>query len=509
MPAIAETNAPRLTLESFDIPGAPPDDFVLPPSKGGEAPPPQATPPPAQDKTEPPIKPLSEEPETTPDAPPTPEKKDGDEPPASPDNRSLTDAFEDPAGPAAKEAAEKAEADKKQAEEAAAAEKVKAEGTPPPTDRDSDLKLERDAHVHPSTRKKFEAATAKTRAARDERDAAIARAAELEKRALAAEEKAKNAPAPKELEDEVKSLREKVRELDISKDPEIVSKFDAPVEVNNKAIIGVLQNQGLGKESISHLVDAGLTRKNILPYVTRLRNAAAKFEADAAAEADPETAAVARSSAATASLAAEELSDLVRENERFQREKQTKIESWKGNYAQRQQERTLLTKQQEEAQTQAYRNATDLQLKADMAELEKSFPHLKQPPAPLPTDIPATHKAKQAALDEWTAAGKAVESALAALSTDNVSPEKRVEIVGRIQSAAMQAQVIKHHVLPRVMKDIARLTERNKELELELGKIRDAGKLSRLHSSGPSDSNRNTGPEPKSLEEAFSMPPGM
>lgn len=492
MPAIAEEPAPRLTLANFDGPGTPADDYVMPPSKGGEAAPPAAPDAAKGGKIdEPPIAPLAAED----DDPPPPDKKI-DEP--EPDTRSLSDTFEDPAEIAAREAKEKADADKKAADEKTSADKAKADGTPPPTpERDSDLKVDTGAHTHPKTRKVITEFQAKAKAARDERDAVIAEREAMKKERDALAEKGKNVAVPEATAQELKTLRERVRELDIAQDPVIQQKYDAKMEANNKSILSVLKSQGFGKTkkegsdeyvdnpaAVSALVKSGLTLKNLQPYIKALEDGDFIDEAEA-------------------------VRDAVRENNRLARDRQQEIDLWKGDFDRRKQEREVVTKQQQETQTQAFRQQTDTQLKADLAELEKSFPHLKQPAGALPTDTPATQKAKQAAIDEWTAASKAVEGAVKGFSPDGVPPEKMAELVGRINASAIQAQVIRIHVLPKLQKEMAALTERNKELEAELGKIRDAGKLSRQHSSASGDTRFSGAPAPKTLEEAFGNAPTL
>lgn len=480
-----------MTLADFDGPGSPPDNVAMPVGGSTAVKDAPAPTPPPKESPEPPIGALATEDEPAPPERPAdePAKPKGDDP-----ERTLGDSMDDPAEMARKDEAQKKEDEKKAAD--AAAEKAKAEGQPAPApDRDADLKTDQGQHVHPNTRKKFEAVAAKTKAARDERDAAIARAAELEKRAQDAEEKAKNAPAPKELEEEVKTLREKVRELDISQDPILQKRYDSKIAQNNDSIINVLKTQGFGKvrkngsdemvddpSAIPALIKSGLTLKTLQPIIARLEKAELVEEADAIREA-------------------------VRENNRLARDKQQEVESWKGDYAKRQQERQTLTKQQHEQQERAYGERTNAAVNADREALAKDFPFINPPAAPLATDAPATVKAKQAAIEQFNAEAKAIETAVKTFSPAGVPPDKMPEFVGRFNAAAISSVLYRTQIVPRMKQELATLTARNKELEAELGKIRDAGRLSRQHSASSAEPGNNNGrPEPKSLDEAFAAP---
>lgn len=499
MPAIAEADAPRLTLADFNGPGTPSDDYVQPPSKGGDAAP--AAKPDAPANEEPTITPLVEEPETPEPDPEKPALNKDDEP-----ERTLADSMEDPVEVAKKEEAAKKAKDKTDADAAAKAasqteeEKKKAAAATEQEKRDADLKYEPGAHTHPKTRTVITKFQTAAKAARDERDRErVERATEvarLTKERDEASEKAKAVTLPKEAEDELKSLRERVRELDITQDPIIQKKYDSKITSNNESILSVLKAQGFGKvkkegteefvdnpAAVAQLVKSGLTLKTLKPMIDALEKADLIEEAETVREA-------------------------LRENYRIQRDKQAEIESWKSDHARRTQERESITKQQREQQGAAFRQQTDTILKSDLEVLAKDFSYINRPPDPLPTDVPATVKAKQAAIAEYDAAAKAIEGAVKGFNTDNIAPEKLPEVVGRINAAAIQAQVIKLHVLPRVKAELAAGKARIAELEKELNGIREAGNLSRRHSA-PSSENANAQPQFKTLDEAFQSPPGM
>lgn len=498
MPPVAEPEAQRLTLADFNGPGTPADDYVQPPSKGGEAPPVPKVDTPAKD--EPVISPLVEDDTPEPD-PEKPAKPADDEP-----ERTLSDSMEDPQEVAKQEAAAKKAKEKEEADAAAKLatqtedDKKKAAEASAQEQRDVDLKYEPGAHTHPKTRTVITKFQAAAKAARDERDRERAeRATEvatLKKERDEATEKAKATTLPKDAEDELKTLRERVRELDITQDPIIQKKYDARITSNNDTIINTLKAQGFGKvkkegseefvdnpQAIAKLVKDGLTLKTLKPMIDALEKADLIEEAETVREA-------------------------LRENYRIARDKQAEIESWKGDHARRQQERESTTKQQREQQGAAFRQHTDTMLKTDLDALAKDFSYINRPPDPLPTDVPATVKAKQAAIAEYDAAAKEIEEAVKGLNMDGVTPEKLAEKVGRINANAIKAIVLEKKILPRVKAELAAGKARIAELEKELNGIREAGNLSRRHSA-PSSENANLGPQPKTLEEAFSPPPGV
>ncbi len=495
MPPVEEA-APRLTLADMGGPGAPPDDFVQPPSNGAPAAGVGTSAPPKGAVEEPPIKPIvSEETDATqepdPDAPPAPQKDDDAPAPT------LGDSMADPAEATRKEAADKKAKEKKDADEAAAAaERAKKGETAPAPERDADLKFEPSAHTHPKTRKIITQFQTAAKAARDEREAAIKRAEVAEAKAKEAEAKAATVAVPKEIDDEIKTLRERVRELDITKDPIIQQKFDAKITANNNAILGVLKAQGFGMvkgegdklvenpQAIAELVKGGLTFKNLNPLLKKLD------EADLVDE-------------------AEQIRDAIRQNNRLSSEKTQEIESWKGDHAKRQLERQTHTKQQQETQAASFRQHTDAILKGDLAALAKDFSYINRPADPLATDTPVTRKAKEAAIAEYDAAAKAIETAVKSLSPDGVAPEKLPEVVGRVNANAIQAQVLKFQVLPRLKADLAAVTKERDDFRAELEKIRAAGSLSRQHSSSPGDAQNRGEPQARSLDEAFTPPTGL
>lgn len=373
-------------------------------------------------------------------------------------------------------AKEKADADvtaaeKKAQEDAAAAEKAKQ--TP---DRDADLKVEHGAHTHPKTRKIITEFQAKAKAARDERDRIITEREALRNERDALAKKSAEAPVavPKETEDELKTLRERVRELDIARDPAIETKYDKKIAANNQSIVTTLKQQGFGMvkgedgktvenpAAIAELLRGGLTFKTLNPLLKKLD------EADLVDE-------------------AETIRDAIRQNNRLTTDRAQEIEGWKANYADRQKQRESSTREAQEKQLQAFSEQTNRVLSEDVAELTKDFSYLKQPPAPLLTDTPTVAKAKQTALDEYSSAEKKISDVVKTFDPTGAPPERRAEIVGRLNASAIQAVILKTHVLPKVRQELAANAARIKELETELEKIRGAGRMSRLQGGAPGD----------------------
>ncbi len=494
MPAVAEP-VPGFSLADFSGPGAPADDAVPVPTNTplpGAPPPTEGTVPEKPVETPTPEKPGEDEPEIPerPEDDPTDNKKDDED---DDSDRTLESEIAEPAEVAKKQKAkEEAEAKKKADDEAAAAEKAEKEGKA--AGRDDDLVPEIGPHVHQKTRKIITDFQAKAKAARDERDAVVAEREALKKERDELAQKAQTIKVPKEAEEELKSLRERVRELDISKDPALEAKYDRRIATNQTRITDILKNQGYGAhkegdkivenpKAISELVKSGLTLKNLAPIIAKLDAAELVEEAD-------------------------EIRESLRENLRLAREKQAEIESWKGDYEKRQEQRQQLTQQQQEQRSASFRAETDKVLGADLSTLAKDFPFVNQPPSPLPSDPPAVAKAKQAAIDEFNAANPRIEAAVKAFNPAGVAPEKQAEAVGRLNAAAIQAVIIKERVIPRMIRERNELTARNKELEAKIAKYENAGKLSRAHSA-PSTDNGNSGrPEPQDLGDALGSGPG-
>lgn len=513
---IEEAPSRGFTLSDFtDIPNPPADDLPA----GADAPVKQM---PVADAgssatiEEPEIKPLVGDDDGADaggdDKPAADASGDDDEVPA---HGSLSDALrQSPEDAKAADAEKKAAADKKTADEAAA--KALSETNPAKAaedsaaksaseQRDSDLKTDTAAHTSPKTRKIIEDIKAKTRAARDELDRTAAEAKDLRRQRDELIEKTKTSSDSdarvKAAEERARIAEERIREIDITQDPIIQKKYDDPIKANNQSIIDTLKAQGFGlivdpdtkrtvedPTAIAKLMERGLTLNALNPLLKKMEDSDLIDEADAIREA-------------------------IRKNKQLGAEKTKEIESWKGDQSRRASATQQQANQENEKQAALIQEQTDTQYASAVEALTKELPFLKKPAEPLATDTPAVAKAKQAAIDEYSAASQKIQSELNGFVMDGVRPEKTPEIVGRIKSNAMLAVTLKNYVVPRLMREQTASAARIKQLEGELEKIRGAGKLSRLQAGGGGSSDQSAhhgGSEPTSIEQALAMaqPPG-
>lgn len=428
-------------------------------------------------------------------------KPDGDEPdkPAEPDEATnLNEAMDRQRK--STEAEEKAAKDKaaKDAEEKAAAEEAEkaAKGTEPGRDADLD-KIQLAPQAHERTRKVLNEVKGHAKAARDRADQLEKESTELRQRVADLEQKSKQVVAPKEMEEEVKKLRERVRELDISKDPELETKYDAKINKNTESVVGILKQFQFDKmkvkdgdveklvdnpRAIPELLKQGLTMKTMKPLIDKLNEAGFVDEA-------------------------ETIADAVRDNRKLSQEKEAEIQTWKSSYDDRIKQREGQTKAQAEARQQAISKHRDEVLNRDVEALAKELPFINPPAPPQAGDPPAVVKAKQAMQKEYADAQARIKTTLATLDTASAPPEKFAEVAGRLSAHAIQAVVLKEHAIPRLVRDLSAANARIKELEADMAKNRAAGKLSRAQGSAPSSDNARHGPEPTSLEEALGNGP--
>ncbi len=391
---------------------------------------------------------------------------------------------------AAHDAEEKAKAE---ADEVAKAEAEKPKTEPvAPNPRDVDLDEKAAPHVSPKMRQVIDAKNTKIREARDRADTIAREHEELKAKYAEAEKKATSIEPPKELVEEVKALRERVRELDISADPEIQAKYDKRIASNNESIVSTLKSFGFGTmkgegdkvvenpKAVADLMKSGLTFASLNPLLKKLDELGAVEEA-------------------------EQIRESIRENVRLARGKQEEIQQWKGNYEQRQKAKENEGRAAQEGRNTAFRTQTDTHLRADLEALAKDFPFLKQPPAPTAADSPAVAKVKQAALDEYESASKKIQEAVAMFKTDGVAPEKLAEVVGKLNANAVQAIVFKTHMLPKLKADLAARDARIKQLEADIGKFKGASSLSREHATQASQAGGNAPVIPKDMPLADAM----
>ena len=334
--------------------------------------------------------------------------------------------------------------------------------------RDDDLKLDvrQSAAMHPKTKKIIEERNQKIISERNKAEAIAKEKEELAAELNRAREELKKGAVPKDVEEELTKLRERVRELDIVKDPSLETKYDRPVSQNQDKILDVLKEFGVGKtqdgkddpEAIEQLKKDGLNFKTVSPYIKKLSEEGYEEEA-------------------------EQIRELLRENIRIKSAKEKEISEWKVNFDAKKQQAAQFSQQQQEKMTTEVREHASRILNSDISELSKEFPFLNRPAEPVPTDSPAVAKAKQDAIAAYDAAAKSISSAVAELDPSKATPDRVSEVNGRITANAVQNIIIKQHVLPRLLKDLADLRSRNTELESKVGKIKTAGSLSRAHAA--------------------------
>lgn len=368
-----------------------------------------------------------------------------------------------------------------------AAPESKPEEAAKPAPRDSDLSLDtrQASAMHPKTKKIIEERNQKIIAERNKADTLS-----KEKEALAVElnqarEALKKGVIPKEVEEELANLRETVREVDIQRDPMIYTKYDAPIAKNQGQILKVLQGFGVGKtvegkddpEAVAKLTKEGLNFKTVTPYIKKLSDEGYEEEA-------------------------EQLRELLRDNIRIKTAKESEVSEWKTNFASKKEQSAVEQRQYQERNISDVREHSQRILNSDIATLSKDFPMLQRPADPLPTDSSAVTKAKQDSLAAYDAMAKQVGEAIAQLDSSKVTPDKVAEVSGRVSANAVQSIILKQHVLPKLMRDLAELRARNTELESKFGRIKTAGTLSRAHSAAASAPAGAKAPLPESNEDA-------
>jgi hypothetical protein len=357
----------------------------------------------------------------------------------------------------------------------------------PANDRDKDLKLDEraSATLHPKTKKIIEERNQKIVAERNRADAVMKEKTELEKQLAELKKLAENPTIPKKVEEEMATLRQRIREYDITKDPAIIEKFDVPTEKNQNQIVDVLKSFGLGVTvdgkpdpvAIERLKVSGINFQTIAPHIKKLSDAGEEG-------------------------AAETLRELLRENIRLGRGKDKEIGEWKTDFESKRQQQTQQSQQTQDRQMTEIREHASRILNDDLAELGKSFPMVNRPPEPAPTDTPATVRAKQDAITAFDAAAKSVADAVASFDASKMPAQKVSEAHGRMSAAAVQGIILKQHVLPQLAKELASLKARNTELESKAGKIKAAGTLSRAHAAAASAPAGAKAQLPENTEDA-------
>lgn len=358
---------------------------------------------------------------------------------------------------------------------------------PPTTQRDSDLKIDdrASAVLHPKTKKIIEERNQKVISERNKSEALLKEKAALETELNKIREDLKKSPIPKDVQDELAKMRQALREVDITRDPALKEKYDAPMAKNQEKIITLLKEFGLGQtadgkpdpDAIEELKQNGLNFAGLAPLIKKLSDAGEEG-------------------------AAEELREILRENRQLEQGKAKEISEWQTNFDAKQAMTQRQRAELQERTASETREHANKALASDLETLARDFPFINRPADPLPTDSPAISKAKLDAIAVYDAAAKAVGEAVAALDPSKAPPEKAAEVNGRFTATAVQGIILKQHVLPRLMKELSELKTRNSELETKVGKIKTAGNLSRAHAAAASSPAGAKTPLPENNEDA-------
>jgi hypothetical protein len=352
---------------------------------------------------------------------------------------------EKPAETDEEKAAREAE-EKKKADEAAAA--------PKPEDakakRDADLAAaaaKLDPHSSTKTKQLFNEQSKRISEARDRVDAL-----EVEKKAIQAElDERKKAPLPKEVETELTQLRDLVRELDVTRDPQLVEKYDSRISENTETVIAALKEAGLSDAAAAKLQKAGLTLGNLKSYLEMIETGKAPGGEEFAA--DPDT--------------AEKIREAVRENARLTKDKELEVSKLKTGYEDRK-------KAEKATQDQIVADANK-RWETDFKGHIARWDFLKQPPAPDANDAPAVRKQKEAAITKFN---ESVNQFAAAIKKETSTPTEAV-------LSARIGILYRDQVVPRLAEQRDAAQARIKTLEAEIARLKGAGTLTKTVSSTP------------------------
>lgn len=345
----------------------------------------------------------------------------------------------------------------KEKTEAAAPDSGKPKDEPAPEAQEieeiSKIEKQMSQHTSPKTKDLFNQVKKVAATERAEREKIAKELAELKKQSE--QSKAEAGKLPKEVEEEINQLRDRVRQFDANSDPAIVSKYDKRIESNNEGIIKTLTDAGLPKEHAEALKKNGITLSSLKQYLDTLetgRGADGKQY-----EPDPDT--------------AEKIRESLRENMRLSKDKDREISEWRANYDQR-------VKQNEETQRKSVEEATN-RLNTEFNSHLSKWDFLKKPADILDTDVPAIRKEKEAAIKNFNDQSLAFADAIKKETSDPLNA----------QIAARVGIMYRDLVAPQLKNQ---LTAANKEIETLRGQIasmKKAGSASKtVGASKPSGS---------------------
>lgn len=356
---------------------------------------------------------------------------------------------EKPASEEEKPTEEKTEEKPKQEEQkteaaAAAKEEQKAAAEQTATDKEIEaIEKKMGPHSAPKTKQLFnevKAIAAREKAEREKIQKELETLREQTK-----QQQAQQGKLPKEVEEEIAALRDKVRQFDATADPAIVAKYDKPIESNNDSIIKTLTDAGLPQEHAETLKKKGVTLANLKPYLNTLETG---IGADGKQyQADPDT--------------AERIRETLRENMRLAKDKEREITEWRGSYETR-------VKQQEEAQKQQLEQAT-ARLNSEFETHLKRWDFLQKPADVTDADAPAIRKQKEAAIKEYNDKSLAYAEAV---KKETASPLDA-------QVSARIGILYRDHVAPRLAAKLESANKEIAELQKQIDSMKKAGSATR------------------------------
>ena len=330
---------------------------------------------------------------------------------------------------------------------------------PAPT-RDDDiaqLRAKLDPHTSPKTREHFDAQAKLLVEARDR-----AEAREKEAAALKTElEERKKLPLPKEAQKRIDQLTEQIRELDVTRDPAIVEKYDKKITQNEDVIIKGLVENGLDEKVAKQMRKVGFSLNSLKPLIDLIETGddgqGNKANGGVPYDPNPEL--------------AEQIRDALRENNNLSKQRETEITASKATYDTR---RTQSAAEEETRLTEANSRMN----KEFKSHLDK-YDFLSEPPKPLETDTPEVRKQKEKAIADFNETVIKFSDTIKKETADPVSA----------QISARIGILYRDHVVPNLQKKIARLEADLTEREGRLKALRKAG--------GVTPSLRSTDTAPK------------
>jgi hypothetical protein len=370
---------------------------------------------------------------------------------AAPANEEGTDGDKGEESDGGKGEESKDQAPKEELKEASAPkEEEKKEAPPVDVEIEEISKIEKqmNQHTSPKTKELFNQVKKVAAAERTEREKLAKELAELKKQSE--QKQAESGKLPKEVEEEINQLRDRVRQFDANADPAIVAKYDKRIESNNESIIKTLVDAGLPTEHAEKLKKSGVTLSNLKQYLDTLDTG--KGADGKQYEADPDT--------------AEKIRESLRENMRLSKDKEREISEWRANYDQR-------TKQAEETQKRSIEEAT-ARLNTEFNGHISKWDFLKKPADILETDAPAIRKEKEAAIKTFNEQSLAFADAIKKETSDPLNA----------QIAARVGILYRDLVAPQLKNQLGAAQKEIETLRAQISTMKKAGATSRTIGSG-------------------------